>query len=65
MRTKKKAAGGISNAFHTPIQVDKDGIIITGKTNLPYLPKDPLRRANLLRDLGINEADLLTLEDCQ
>ena len=63
MRRKKSTRGGISNAFHTPMQVDKDGIIITGKTNLPYLPKDPERRRNLLALLGIKEDNLLTLED--
>jgi hypothetical protein len=65
MRTKKKAEGGISNAFHTPMQVDKDGIIVTGKTNLPYLPRDPERKRNLLKLLGIAEEDLITMEDCQ
>jgi hypothetical protein len=65
MRLRKKGEGGISNTFHTPMQVDKDGVITNGKTNLPYLPSDPERRRNLLNALGIVESDLLTLEDCR
>lgn len=53
----------LSPNFKTPMQVDKDGVITLGRTNLPYLPKDPERRANLLKALGIAEEDLLTKED--
>jgi hypothetical protein len=56
----------LSPRFQTPMQVDsKRGEILNGFSNLPYLPKDPVRRANLLRNLGITEDDLITLEDCR
>jgi hypothetical protein len=43
--------------------VTKGDGVWRGKVNLPYLPRDPERRANLLRDLGIELDQLLTEED--
>jgi hypothetical protein len=53
-------SGGIG--AHGPVVTKGDGVW-RGKTNLPYLPKDPERRANLLRALGITPDQLLTPED--
>lgn len=55
--------GGVHGFLHSPGAVDKDGAVVTGKTNLPYLPRDPERRRNLLKVLGITEDQLLTMED--
>jgi hypothetical protein len=54
-------SGGIG--AQGPVVTKGDGIA-RGKTNIPYLPRDPQRRANLLAALKvINEERLLTQED--
>ena len=56
----------LSPRFKTPMQVDSErGEILNGFSNLPYLPKDPERRANLLRALGIDPDQLISAEDNQ
>jgi hypothetical protein len=59
-RLHRAAGGGIGP--QGPVVTKGDGVW-RGKANLPYLPRDPERRANLLRDLGIELDQLLTEED--
>lgn len=59
-RLHRTLTGGIG--AHGPVVSKGDGVW-RGKTNLPYLPRDPERRANLLKLLGIQEHQLLTPED--
>lgn len=49
----------ISSRLKMPVQGDGDGEILNGKPPTPYLPSDPVRRANLLKLLDITEDQLL------
>lgn len=60
-RLHRAASGGIGP--QGPIVSKGDGVW-RGLRNIPYLPRDPERRRNLLTALGIEDpAQLLTPED--
>ena len=46
-----------------PVRGDASGSILNGRTVLPYLPRDPWRRANLLAVLNLTAGQLITEED--